>query len=140
MNSITQDMKFRYSLINLSLKYGVSRAGRKYNKTRSYIYFWRNCFDATIESLACKSRRPLSPSRKRGQENQRENGLNRRKTVKSKLKLRNSRESSKRSQREQASQYRNEDEDGCRRPQCRQKKRLGLHREWKSGEGKSVHI
>lgn len=60
MNSITQDMKFRYSLMNFSLKYGVSRASRKYNKARSYIYFWRNRFDGTIESLACKSRRPLS--------------------------------------------------------------------------------
>ena len=41
-------------------KYGVSRASRKYDKSRSYIYFWRKRFDGTIESLACRSRRPHS--------------------------------------------------------------------------------
>jgi len=38
MNSITQDMKFRQSLMNYAKKYGVSRASRKYNKSRSYIF------------------------------------------------------------------------------------------------------
>ena len=41
MNSITQDMKYRQSLLTFAQKYGVSRASRKYNKSRSYIYFWR---------------------------------------------------------------------------------------------------
>ena len=41
MNSITQDMKYRQSLLTCAQKYGVSRASRKYNKSRSYIYFWR---------------------------------------------------------------------------------------------------
>jgi len=41
-------------------KYGVSRASRKYNKSRSYVYFWRARYDGTLESLACKSRRPHS--------------------------------------------------------------------------------
>ena len=57
-NSITQDMKFRQSLMKYAEKYGVSRASRKYNKGRSYIYFWRNRWDGTVESLACQSRRP----------------------------------------------------------------------------------
>ena len=39
-------------------KYGVNRASRKYNKGRSYIYFWKKRWDGTIESLACQSRRP----------------------------------------------------------------------------------
>ena len=60
MNSITQDMKYRYSLMKYAEKYGVSRTSRKYNKTRSYIYFWRKRFDGSIESLACQSRRPHS--------------------------------------------------------------------------------
>ena len=55
-NSITQDMKYRQSL----MKYGVKRASRKYNKGRSYIDFWRSRWDETIESLACQSRRPHS--------------------------------------------------------------------------------
>ncbi len=38
--SITQDMAYRQPLINYAEKYGVTRASRKYNKNRSYIYFW----------------------------------------------------------------------------------------------------
>ena len=57
MNSITQDMKFRQSLMNYAKKYGVSRASRKYNKSRSYIYFWLKRWDGSVESLAVKSRR-----------------------------------------------------------------------------------
>ena len=41
-------------------KYGVSRASRKYNKSRSYIYFWKARWDGTEASLACQSRRPHS--------------------------------------------------------------------------------
>lgn len=58
MNSITQDMKYKQSLIKYAEKHGVSRASRKYNKSRSYIYFWLNRYDGTLESLACRSRRP----------------------------------------------------------------------------------
>ena len=39
-------------------KFGVSRASRKYNRPRSYIYFWRKRWDGTLSSLACQSRRP----------------------------------------------------------------------------------
>ena len=63
MNSITQDMKFRYSLMRYAQKFGVARASRKYNKAKSYIYFWRARFDGSIESLACQSRRPHSHPR-----------------------------------------------------------------------------
>lgn len=58
MNSITQDMKYRYSLLKYAEKHGVAQASRRYNKGRSYIYFWKARFDGTIESLACQSRRP----------------------------------------------------------------------------------
>ncbi len=60
MKSITQDMKYRQSLMNYAEKYGVSRASRKYNRNRSYIYFWLKRYDGTLESLACQSRRPHS--------------------------------------------------------------------------------
>ena len=36
--SITQDMAYRQSLMKYAEKYGVSRASRKYNKSRSHIY------------------------------------------------------------------------------------------------------
>ena len=58
--SITQDMAYRQSLMKYAEKYGVSRASRKYNKSRSYIYFWKARWDGTAESLACQSRRPHS--------------------------------------------------------------------------------
>ena len=53
-------MRYRQSLMKYAQKYGVSRASRKYNKSRSYIYFWKNRWNGTVESLACHSRRPHS--------------------------------------------------------------------------------
>ena len=60
MASITQEMRYRQSLMKYTEKYGVSRASRKYNKSRSYIYFWKARWDGSVESLACQSRRPHS--------------------------------------------------------------------------------
>ena len=56
--SITQDMAYRQSLMKYAERHGVKRAGRRYNKSRSYIYFWKARWDGTVESLACQSRRP----------------------------------------------------------------------------------
>ncbi len=53
-------MAFRQSLMQYAQKYGVSRASRKYNKSRSYIYFWKKRWDGSVASLACASRRPHS--------------------------------------------------------------------------------
>ena len=58
--SITQDMAYRQSLMKYAEKYSVSRASRKYNKSRSYIYFWKQRRDGSAASLACQSRRPHS--------------------------------------------------------------------------------
>ena len=58
--SITQDMAYRQSLMKYAEKYGVSRASRKYNKSRSYIYFWKARWDGSVASLAYQSRRPHS--------------------------------------------------------------------------------
>ena len=38
-------MAYRQSLMKYAEKYGVSRASRKYNKSRSYIYFWKARWD-----------------------------------------------------------------------------------------------
>ena len=51
-------MKYRQSLMEYAKKNGVSKASRKYNKGRSYIYFWLKRYDGTAASLACRSRRP----------------------------------------------------------------------------------
>ena len=58
MNSITQDMRYRQSLMEYARKHGVARASRKYNKSRSYIYFWVARYNGSIQSLASKSKRP----------------------------------------------------------------------------------
>ncbi len=51
---------YRQSLTKYAEKYGVSRDSRKYNKSRSYIYFWKARWDGSAASLACQSRRPHS--------------------------------------------------------------------------------
>lgn len=58
MERITQDMRFRQSLMRYAERYGVARASRRYDKAPSYIYFWRKRWDGSIESLRPKSRRP----------------------------------------------------------------------------------
>ena len=58
MGRITQDMRFRQSLMRYAERYGVARASRRYDKAPSYIYFWRKRWDGSIESLRPKSRRP----------------------------------------------------------------------------------
>ena len=58
MNTVTQKMKFRQSLIKYSMKYGVTKAAIKYNVTRQYIYFWKRRYDGTLQSLADRSHRP----------------------------------------------------------------------------------
>ena len=58
MNTVTQKMKFRQSLIKYSEKHGVTKAAIKYNVTRQYIYFWKRRYDGTLQSLADRSHRP----------------------------------------------------------------------------------
>ena len=51
-------MRYRQSLIEYSLKYGVTKAAIKYNTNRQYIYRWRKRYDGTLQSLADRSLRP----------------------------------------------------------------------------------
>ena len=64
--SITQDMAYRQSLMKYTEKYGVSRASRKYNKSRSYINFWKQRWDGSVASLACHARRCTASSMAQG--------------------------------------------------------------------------
>ena len=68
MNSITQDMKRRQSLVEHALKHGVAVTSRKMNKARSYLYFWIKRYDGTLESLRGKSKRPHSHPNQHTQE------------------------------------------------------------------------
>lgn len=58
MKSVTQNMKYLQSLMYYAEKHGVSAASRKYNRSRSFIYFWRKRWDGNMESLQCRSRKP----------------------------------------------------------------------------------
>ena len=60
MASITQDMRYRLSLIRYAEKYGVSKAAIKYKTNRQYIYRWKNRYDGSWDSLRDRSRRPHS--------------------------------------------------------------------------------
>lgn len=59
-NSITQDMRFRESLIKYSKKYGVTKAAIRYKTNRQFIYYWIRRYDGTLESLRKKSTKPHS--------------------------------------------------------------------------------
>ena len=56
--SISQDVKFRESVVKYAQKYGVTKASVKYRQTRRFVYFWKNRYDGTLESLKCRSRAP----------------------------------------------------------------------------------
>lgn len=58
MATITQDMRYRLSLINYAEKHGVIKAAVKYKTNRQYIYRWKRRFDGSIASLRELSRRP----------------------------------------------------------------------------------
>lgn len=58
MNSITQDILFKQSVVEYSLKHGVTEAAKRYKQHRKTIYRWREKYDGTKKSLVNKSRRP----------------------------------------------------------------------------------
>ena len=60
MNTVTQRMLFRQSLIKYAAKRGVTKAAIRYNVSRQYIYRWKNRYDGTLQSLADQSHRPHS--------------------------------------------------------------------------------
>jgi len=58
MNSITQDIQYKQSVIKYSLRHGVTKGAIKFKMHRKTIYRWIERYDGTIESLKNKSRRP----------------------------------------------------------------------------------
>ena len=58
MNSITQDILYKQSVVKYSYKHGVTKAAVKYKMHRKTIYRWREKYDGTAQSLKDKSRRP----------------------------------------------------------------------------------
>lgn len=57
---ITQEMRYRLSLIKHSKRFGVTKTAIKYRTNRQYIYRWLNRYDGNIRSLANQSTKPHS--------------------------------------------------------------------------------
>lgn len=57
--SITEEMKFRQTVVEYAIKYNNNaRAARRYKTSRQQVQRWRKKYDGTVQSLANKSRRP----------------------------------------------------------------------------------
>lgn len=50
MNSITQDIVFKQSVVEYSLKHGVTEAAKRYRQHRKTIYRWRKRYVMEQES------------------------------------------------------------------------------------------
>ena len=51
-------MKYRQRLCEYALKYGVTKAARRYHTYRQFVYRQLEKYDGTVQSLALRSRRP----------------------------------------------------------------------------------
>lgn len=60
MNTLTQRLRFRQSVVLYSQRNSVFSAIRKFGVSRATIYRWRKMYDGTLNSLAERSRRPHS--------------------------------------------------------------------------------
>lgn len=60
MNSITEEMRYRQRLCEYALKYGVTKAARRYHTNRQFVYRQLAKYDGNVRSLALRSRRPKS--------------------------------------------------------------------------------
>lgn len=60
MNSITQDMRFRLSVVLSYYRVGATKTAIRYKVTRQFVYFWvRRYHNDDIHTLADRSHRPL---------------------------------------------------------------------------------
>lgn len=60
MNTLTQKLLFRQSVVLYSQRNSVFSAIRKFGVSRATVYRWRKMYDGTLNSLAERSRRPHS--------------------------------------------------------------------------------
>ena len=63
--SIAQDMAYRQSLMKCAEMHGVKLSGWRYNKSRSYLCFWKARWDETVGSQSCRFRRPTVMSQQK---------------------------------------------------------------------------
>ena len=58
MNTVTQKMLTRQSLIKYAEKHGVTKAADRYGVCRNAIYEWKSRYDGSWKSLMDRSHRP----------------------------------------------------------------------------------
>lgn len=58
MKIITEEMRFRQRLCEYALKYGVTKAARRYQTNRQFVYRQLEKYDGDVRSLAMRSRKP----------------------------------------------------------------------------------
>lgn len=58
MNIITQDLRFRQSVVKYYFRNGATATAAQYKVSRKTVYRWVNKYDGTIKSLANESKRP----------------------------------------------------------------------------------
>lgn len=63
MKSITEEMRYRQRLCEYALKYGVTKAARRYHTNRQFVYRQLKKYDGSVRSLALQSRRPKTSPR-----------------------------------------------------------------------------
>ena len=57
MRIITEEMRFRQRLCEYALKHGVTKAARRYQTNRQFVYRQLSKYDGDARSLALKSRK-----------------------------------------------------------------------------------
>ena len=57
-NIITEEMRFRQRLCEYALKHGATRAARKYQTNRQFVYRQLKRYDGDVRSPALRCRRP----------------------------------------------------------------------------------
>lgn len=65
---ITEEMRFRQRLCEYALKKGATKAARKYQVNRMFVYRHLKKYDGTVQSLSFKSRRPRTSPNKHSKE------------------------------------------------------------------------
>jgi len=58
MSIITEEMRYRQKLCEYAIKYGVTKAARRYHTNRQFVYRQLKKYDGNVRSLALRSRRP----------------------------------------------------------------------------------
>ena len=56
--SISQDLRYRESVVKYAQKYGITKAAVKYRLTRDFVYRWKNRYDGALKSLEYRSKAP----------------------------------------------------------------------------------